>query len=204
MKNLMEKLYGNLDEAKAFVIDFEYMIFTNQAWDDLVEITCQKCGKYYQKCDYQSTKSECKKAFGKLDLEGFGICEDLKNELITNFDISEEDFRPIRNKIGTIIYYQITPTHTMLPNSKIMDWHYEPCLLCKSEKYWRKSKYNENKEEYYYISQEVLDDLHDINVSHEQFSMYAPIYVVSKRVYEYFAEHYPRAKFSPMFLKQDN
>lgn len=35
--------------------------------------------------------------------------------LIDNFNINDDDFRPIRNKTGDIVYYQISPIHTMLP-----------------------------------------------------------------------------------------
>ena len=204
MKNLMEKLYNNLDEAVAFAIDFKDMIYhcDDSNFYDYVNISCEKCENHTQIHDIISTKSYCKKEYGEL-LIGFGVSIEIKNDLIEKFDIREEDFRAVRNKVDNVIYYQITPTHTMLPNSKTMDWHYEPCSLCNSKKYWRKVKFNEKKEEFYYISQEVLEDLHDINVSYERFSGWLPIYVVSRRVYEYFAEYYPRAKFSPMFLKKD-
>ena len=35
--------------------------------------------------------------------------------LIDNFNITDDDFRPIRNKTGDVVYYQISPMHTMLP-----------------------------------------------------------------------------------------
>ena len=71
------------------------------------------------------------------------------------------------------------------------------CPKCGRERFnMRKSFYNENKEEFFYITKEALDDLHDINYSYEFGSI-----VVSRPVYEYLVAKYPRMQFVPYFLK---
>ena len=120
--------------------------------------------------------------------------------MINRFDITEADFRPIRNKKSEIVYYQITPQHVMKPIHKENDWHPYPCSRCGSIRYSHKEYENEKGEFYYYISKQALDDMHDLNVTYERFDCYNPAYVISKRVYEFLVERYPRAHYFPFFL----
>ena len=54
--------------------------------------------------------------------------------------------------------------------------------------------------EYYYISKEALEDMHDINETYERFNIFIPEFIVSRRVYDYLIEIYPRMRFIPLFL----
>ena len=91
----------------------------------------------------------------------------------------------------------------MLPISDVNDW--------KSLKHSRKcgrTQYRENDrkaalvgDDIVFISQKALDDLHDLNCTLEKFNMYMPYFIISKRVYEFFAKNYPRLLFDPVFLK---
>ena len=61
---------------------------------------------------------------------------------------------------------------------------------------------NEKRETYHYISKEALEDMHDLNVTHEHFNWGRPICVISRRVYDYLTEQYPRTHYFPFFLKE--
>lgn len=203
--NINEKNYGDLSQAVAFVIRFAFMIYS---YDDIAPYefytkTCSTCRRIIQSKNFMTTKSRCKKEFGVLDIMEFGVSEIIKEELILNFDITEEDFRPICNKKGEIVYSQITPQHIMLPISSVNRVkQLKPCRKCGFTQYRMKEYENSTGEAYYYITKEVLEDMHDINRTFETFDCFIPKYVVSRRVYDYLIERYPRMKFEPMYLKE--
>ena len=71
-----------------------------------------------------------------LDIYHYGVSITIRNLLIENFDITENDFRAIRNKKGEIVFYQITPQHTMQPligENSIKQL--KPCSKCGSIQY---------------------------------------------------------------------
>ena len=206
MKPLMERLYDNLDEAKAFAISFTTFIYDydDMLIDDYCSFPCECCGRMIQEKDYLAPKSNCKKPCGILTTFNFGVSSTLRDDLIANFDITEEDFRPIRSKKGEIVYYQITPQHTMLPLEHENKWRAnKPCPQCGSYFYKNHAQENNKGEDFYYISQRAIDDMHDINVTFEKFSkFYIPHFVISRRVYDYLVERYPKTHFFPFFLKK--
>ncbi len=199
-ENINEKLYGNLSEAVAFKFNFTFFIcgYGNIGWDSYEKEVCKKCGKTEQFADMIYPKVSCKNDFGIFDTLDFGVCEELKNDLISHFEISDRDFRPVRNKMGDIVFYQVNPEHIMLPIYQVNDMIKIPsCPKCGRERFnMRKGFYNENKEEYFFITKEALEDLHDINFSYEFKSV-----VVKRPVYEYLVSKYPRMQFVPYFLK---
>lgn len=68
---------------------------------------------------------------------------------------------------------------------------------------WDDKEYiNENGYPYSFITKEVLDDLHDLNVTYEKYEMYLPYWVVSRRVYDFLIKRYPRMNFEPIFLNE--
>jgi hypothetical protein len=204
MKNKTESLYGDVSEAVAFVINFEFMIYSYEdlAPMDIEKLVCFKCNKYEQFRDFYTPKRNCKKEFGRTDLLKPAVSKIIRNELIENFDITKKDFRPIRNKDEEIVFYQITPIHKMLPIESVNRIRkLKPCKKCGSIQYRIKEYENEQGEPYYYITKEVLEKLHDINITFEEFTCYAPLYVVSRRVYDFLIKKYPRMWFKPMFLK---
>jgi len=208
MKKLMDRLYSNIGEAKAFMLSFTNFVYS---YDDMIEtdyqtVLCERCGNAIQSRDYHFPKASCQKPTGILDTLEFGVSQELRDDLIERFDITEMDFRPIRTKRGNIVYYQITPQHVMLPIHKENGWTAkEPCPRCGSVQYTpldvKKQYRNEKGEDIYYISQTALDDMHDLNVTHERFRFFSPEYIISRRVYDYLTERYPRTHYFPMFLK---
>ena len=205
MKILMEKLYDNLSEAKAFQISFEYFA---HLYDDVIELDftdtpCELCDRTTQIKDYLVPRANCKKPCSILSTCEFGVSQEVRDELITRFDITEDDFRPIRNKTGDIVYYQITPQHTMLPIYKENGWMpYPPCPRCGSRCFSTHDYSNEKGEPYYLITQEALDEMHDLNVTYERFDCHLPLFVISRRVYDFLIERYPRTHYFPFFLKE--
>lgn len=202
----MEKLYDNLDEAKAFVLSFTNFVYT---YDDLsfhyfIEETCSECGNYIQVKDYRMPKAQFKKPYALLDTLEMGVSPELREELIASFDVTEEDFRPIINKRGDLVYYQITPRHVMLPLAKENGWSMlPPCRQCGSVVHEQPIDHENDKgEPFYYISREALNEMHDFNVTFEQFRFHMPKFVISRRVYDYLVERYPRTHYFPMFLKE--
>ena len=204
MKKYMDKLYDNLDETKAFAssfTNFAYFYDDMSSWDFHTEI-CNVCKKTYQSYDYLAPRASCKKPTSILHSLEFGVSEEVRNDLIEKFDITEEDFRPVRNKRGEIVYYQITPQHVMLPIHEENEWpQMDPCPCCGSIQYGFHDYRNEKNEFYYYISQAALDDMHDLNVSYEQFRFYMPMYIISRRLYDYLTELFPRTHYRPFYLK---
>ena len=201
---LMNRLYKNIDEAKAFALNFTNFvhIYDSVFWGDFIEEPCDACDYWFQSKDYLIPKSNCKKPYGILTTLQFGVSAELKDELIERFDVTEDDFRPIRNKTGEIVFYQITPQHTMLPIYKENGWIPKPpCPKCGRVQYTSVDHLNEKGEWYHYISQEALDDMHDFNITYERLERHYPIYVISRRVYEFLVERYPRTKYFPFFLK---
>lgn len=206
MRNINEKNYDNLSEAVAFVIAFVPMIYTYDSFAPTYyeKELCSRCHDYVQSTDFLVPRSNIKKDYGILDMLKYGVSISYRDELIKEFNISENDFRPIRNKVGEIVFYQITPQHTMLPISSVNRIKaLKPCRKCGSVQHRIKEYKNKNGQEYYYITKEVLEDLKDFNKTYERFDMFFPLYVVSRRVYEYLVAKEPRMRFFPMFLKEE-
>lgn len=206
MSNRNERRYDNLSEAVAFQVAFEFMIYTYDdiGWYDMFEETCSRCRVYRQYKDFITPKANCKKDYAILDTLDYGVSETIRNELIENFDITEEDFRPARNKKGDIVYYQITPQHKMLPIKSVNRIkELKPCRKCGSIQHRMKIYKNRKDAEYYYITKEALEDMHDINVTYEDFEMFIPEVIVSRRVYDFLIERYPRMRFFPLFLAEE-
>jgi len=202
----MDKLYGNLEDAKAFAISFTgFMYLYNDMTEfDFTSEPCPICDKTVQVRDYLIPKAECKKPYGILATCEFGVSRELRDDLIKNFDITEDDFRPIRSKRGQIVYYQITPQHVMLPVHKENGWlANRPCPKCGSVRYSHHDFENEKGEFFHYISEEALSEMHDFNVTYERFDFHMPLYVISRRVYDFLVERYPRTHYVPFFLKND-
>lgn len=203
-KILMEKLYNNLNEAQAFALNFTNFvdIYDDNCLADFEYKICTRCNKWIQDKDYLVPKANCKKPYGILSSLEFGVSEELRTELIARFEITEKDFRPIYNKKGEIVFYQITPQHVMLPLAEENGWvPQKVCEECSSQKYEDSEFENEKGEEYYYISQEALRQMSDLNITYEQFGCYMPHFVISRRVYEFLVEKYPRTQYIPFFLK---
>lgn len=204
MKGFMDKLYSNLDEAKAFSLSFtNFAYFYDDAYmPDFKTVICETCQKEVQTRDYLCPKASCKKPTSILHSLEFGVSPELRNDLIEQFDITEDDFRPMYTKRGELVYYQISPQHVMLPIHKENEWPIMAvCPQCNSVYYDRPKRKNANGEQFFLISQEALDEMHDLNITYEHFNRGFPLFVVSRRVYEYLTERYPRTHFFPFFLK---
>lgn len=117
MPKLMNNLYDNLDEAKAFVLHFTNFayFYSDIAFDEYYTTVCATCGREVQHRDYLMHRSSAKKDTHLLHSYEPGISPALRDELIGKFDVTEEDFRPVRTKRGEIVYYQVTPQHKLLP-----------------------------------------------------------------------------------------
>lgn len=205
MSNINENRYPNIAEAVAFRIAFAPVIcsYGNVGWDEIEEVACSRCGKMRQIGDFLAPKNACQKDFAILDTYHYGFSVEIHDLLIENFDITEEDFRPVRNKVGDIVFYQIAPRHILPPIESVNRYRkLKPCSKCGSVQY--RSKPYETKEgwQYHYITKEALDDMHDLNESFERFNMHLPYWIVSRHVYDFLIKRYPRMFFQPMFLKE--
>jgi hypothetical protein len=206
MKNINEKNYPNIKDAVAFDIAFDPWItgYPDRMGKSYYEILCDECEAYVQIKDYEAQNIGSKADYGLFDLTlEFAVKDNLRQLLIENFDITEDDFRPMYTRRGKLIYYQITPKHTMLPIGHVNGWTpQEPCPCCGRVQYNFNDFSNENDEDYHYITKEALEDMHDINVSFEKFRFYRPNFVVSRRVYDFLSVRYPRMRFEPYFLAE--
>lgn len=204
MAKLMERLFHNIDDAKAFSLSFTNFAYFYDDWEDTDthSLVCEACHKEEQFADYRMPKSSAKKDTSILHSLEFGVSQQLRDELIARFDVTQEDFRPIRSKRGEIVYYQITPQHVMLPIHEENGWMPKPpCPCCGSVQYEFHDFENEKGEYYQFISQAALDDLHDFNVTFEKFRWHRPYYVISRRVYDFLTDRYPGTHYEPFFLK---
>ena len=206
MLNMEGKDMFKPEDAVAYRIHFTAMICTygSVGWDEINPYDCTRCSHTIQINDFLAPRPSCIKKDGAiLDFYHYGVREEIRNELIEKFDISEKDFRPCRNKKGEIVYYQLVPQHTLRPIADINGWtSLKPCSSCGRQQYRNNNKNSLDNDDIVYISKEALDDLHDLNVTFEMFEMYFHDLIVSKRVYEFFAQHYPRLLFDPVFLKE--
>ena len=207
MKKLMDRLYDNIDEAKAFELSFTNFVYSYEDlyWGDFEATPCEHCGKRVQHRDYIYPKASCKKPTGILDTLQFGVSKDLRDDLIDRFDVTEKDFRPIYSKRGELVYYQIAPQHVMMPIHEENGWiPKDPCPDCGVVIYQHNDFKNEKGEFYHYISQSALDNMHDFNVTYERFRWHKPICVISRRVYDFLTERYPRTHYVPFFLREQD
>lgn len=203
-KRYLNRLYDNLDEAKAFALSFTNFVYFYDdvsTWDFHTEI-CEKCGKTYQSADYLAPKANCKKPTGILHSLEPGVSPEVRDELIALFDVTEDDFRPVRSKRGEIVYYQITPRHTMLPIRAENEWPVlAKCPSCGTVYYDQKNRCGDNGEPFFYISQAALDEMHDLNVTSERFMRNYPLFVISRRVFDYLTDRFPRTHYFPIYLR---
>lgn len=128
--NINEKRYPNISKAVAFRIAFTNVLcgYGNVGFDEIENEICSLCGYSEQIADFLVPKSAIKKEYSILATCHYGVSINLRDMLIDNFNINDDDFRPIRNKTGDIVYYQISPIHTMLPiisqkNTKIISMY---------------------------------------------------------------------------------
>ena len=206
MPKMMHKLYDNLEEAKAFAISFTNFAYFYDDWEktDTYKLVCEYCYKEVQYADYQMPRSSAKKDTSILLSLEPGVSPSLRDELIENFDVTEADFRPVRTKKGEIVYYQITPQHVMLPLHEVNEWPIlSRCDHCGNIRFNDISKRNNIGESYHYITTEVLGDMHDLNVTFEHFHRDYPLFVISRRLYDFLIERYPRTHYFPFFLKEE-
>lgn len=207
MPKLMRKLYDNLDEAKAFAISFTNFAYFYDDWEneDTYTVICEECYREIQHADYQMPRASAKKDTAILHSLEPGVSPALRDELIARFDITEEDFRPVRTKKGEIVYYQITPRHVMLPIHEVNNWVVEyVCPNCGNVRYHDPAReYNHNGEPFFRITQEILDDMHDLNITCEHRRRDSVLFVISRRVYDFLIERYPRTHYFPFFLPED-
>ena len=204
MKNVNEKRYPNIADAVAFRIAFAPMLYTygDTSWYDFNEVVCSRCGKSKQTGDFLAPKSACKKEFAILDTYLYGVSATIRDALIANFEVTEDDFRTIRNKLGDIVFYQIEPRHIMQPVKEVNRVRaLKPCRKCGSIQYRENEYKNKGGYPYAYITKDALKDLADLNISYEKYEMFTPWYVVSRRVYDFLSSQYPRMNFEPLFLK---
>lgn len=203
--NVNEKNYKNLSDAVAFVIRFAFMVYTYGDIDmeEFETKLCSKCGHTIRDKVFLAPKTSCKKECGILHNLEFGLSEQVRNELLSEFDINKEDFREICNKKGEVVYWQITPSHIMKPLSKMNRIKsLNACSKCGIIQYKMDEFENDKGEPYYYITKEALNDMHDINRTQETFELFIPKYVVSRRVYDYLSKKYPRMRFAPVYLEE--
>lgn len=206
MKNINERNYPNIDEAVAFMIDFVPMIYT---YDSIAPIEfyneiCEKCGLCEQNTEYLAPKSSMKKEYGQLCSIGeYAVSVRIKNELCERFDISNEDFIPVKTKRGEIFAYQIAPKKVMRPLSEANRVRtLLPCKHCGSFQHRIHEYKNAKGNHYFYITEEMLESVGDMARSVERFHMYLPEYIVSRRVYEYLISEDRSMRFRPLFLKR--
>ena len=208
MKNVNERRYPNIDKAVAFEIAFDPFVYfyDNVPFEKFIEEPCDKCLFPLQTGDYLSSRAYCKKDYGILATYEYGVGDKLFNELINNFDISEDDFRPIRTLKGEVVFHQIIGGHILPPIHEINGWIPITCEKC-GRTWWNDSGlelYNENDEEYHFITEEAYLDLHDLNRTSELMGkFYYPKRIVNRRVYDFLSERYPRMSFRPFFLSKN-
>ena len=91
MRKLMERLYDNIDEAKAFEISFANFAYFYDDWEDedTHVMICDVCYKEIQYADYRMPRASAKKPTAILHSLDFGVSPELRDELIARFDITE-------------------------------------------------------------------------------------------------------------------
>lgn len=216
MKTFVQKFWPDIaDKAVAYVPEFTYMVYTpgNETHEKYFKSCCDSTKSLsVHNADFVVSKSNIKKTCFQLDYFYCGISLDLK-EKIMNFGIDdkEEDvFRPIWSKEhNDPIAYSIEPCHSLKPIYKENDYNVETiCKKCDVVWAYKNNSYGHSKYVYgdpIYIPEDVLDDFHDFNVTHEYFGPGGYLLrkvIVSKRIHDFILCICPRAEFRPVLVKE--
>ncbi|MBR5460711.1 MAG: hypothetical protein IKV53_07545 [Clostridia bacterium] len=211
MKNINEKDYSDFDLSKAVAFALRFRVPMIYGYDDMAPckfetVLCEHCGHSVWDKEYLVPKASVRnRKFGYLDIWKYVVDEEIRGKLIENFDITEDDFRPVRTKSGEIVMWEIAPQHVMKPIGNVNGCKkINVCKKCGWTEYSPPKYEIDDCREYYYITKEALDDMHDINFMCEEAFGQPFATFVSRRVYDYLIERYPRMQFAPVFLKESN
>lgn len=168
---------------------------------------------HFKDFEYPKTVA-IQKPYFQLDWYFYAVSEELKNAILSfGIDDKEEDvFRPVwTRKHDKPICYSIEPRHILMPIAK--ENNYETEIICKDcDIVWAYVK-NEDLKKHslynglgppIYVSSNILEDLHDFNVTYEYFGPRGFLVrdvIVSKRICEFILSLYPRAEFRPVVIK---
>lgn len=161
--------------------------------------SCSSCHHIKQTVNLTIPKSSLKKEYGRLSFFGFCVSIECKESLVNTFDdISENDFRPVTAKNGDLLCYQLTPQHTMEPiypyNSEIKPYHCNSC----GTTFWIEPI----NETVLYITEQMLNKLSSLNLTFEHTPLSQGSIIVTKDVYNFLINKYPKMEFTPILLKQ--
>ena len=215
MKTFAQKNWPDEDKkAVAYQLNFVSMCYgyDSDLHKDYFKPCCEKIKSVFiHYKDFEFPKANIKKSYFQLDWYYFAVTEELKNAIIeSGIDDKEEDiFRPIwTRKHDVPIAYSIEPKHILKPIYKENDYNIKTiCSDC--DVVWATVKadyFDGTIGRPIYISEDVLNDLHDFNYTYEYFGPGGYLLrdvIVSKKVYEIILKLYPRAEFRPVLIKEE-
>lgn len=220
MKTFAQKNWPDIAEkAVAYQLNFVSMAY---GYNDDVS------GKFFKPCcennrnlsvhfmDFEYPKSKAtSRPYLQLGCFFYAVSEELKNAILEfGIDDKEEDvFRPVwTRKHNQPICYSIEPKHIIKPIAKENDLETE--IICSEcDVVWAHRRDDDYSFWEYngsgrpvYISKEVLDDFHDFNYTYEYHGPGGYLVrevIVSKRIYDFIINLYPRAEFRPVLIKEE-
>lgn len=219
MKTYEQKNWPNeVGKAVAYSLDFVSMAYGygNDIHEDYFKPCCEKTKSvsvHYKDFEFPKTKTILR-PYLQLKWLYYAISPELKDDIIAfGIDDYETDvFRPVwTRKHDKPICYSIEPKHILKPIAR--ENNYDTKVICENcDVVWTFPKQDDITvhTEYnglgrpWYIGQDVLDKMHDFNVTYEYFGPGGYLcreVIVSKRVHDFIIAKYPRAEFRPVVLK---
>lgn len=220
MKNSFECInWPNIiEKAVAYCPNFVSMAYgyDSDVHEDYFKPCCDK-GKgvsvHYKDFEFPKSKVILKPYF-QLDWYYYAVSPELKEQIIEyGIDDNTEDvFRPVwTRKHDKPICFSIEPKNTIEPIAQIN--HYKTKTICENcHITWatlNDSDYTVNNGigKPLYITKEILNGLHDFNVTSEYFGPGGYLLrqvIVSKRIHDFILNKYPRAEFRPVLLIEND
>lgn len=220
MKTFAQKNWPDEDkEAVAYQLNFVSMCYgySHDGHENYFKECCEMCktlSVHYK--DFEFPKANMKKPYMQLDSYFYAVSEELKNAIIEFGidDIEKDVFRPIwTREHDKPIGFSIEPKHILKPIFKENNYELETiCPNCNVIQAFIRDDDLTGRKDYngmgrpLYISKDVLEDFHDFNYTCEFFGPGGYLLrevIVSKRIYDFIINLYPRAEFRPVLIKKE-
>lgn len=219
MKNSFE--YANwqsdAEKAVAYCPAFVSMAYgyDSDMHEDYFMPCCDKTkavSVHYRDFEFPKSKTILK-PYLQLDWFFYAFSPELTGQIIEfGIDDKPEDvFRPVwTRKHDKPLCYSIEPQHIIEPIARINNYKTKLiCADCNTVHATVREKdlsANNGMDKPLYITEYILADLHDFNVTSEFFGPGGYLLrqvIISKRIHDFIIEKYPRAEFKPVLLADD-
>ena len=195
-------------DAPAYLVRFGGFVYgyDEEEWIEKYYTPCCEVSHWYdgggcgiQTGNYYVPKSQFRnKKYVITDMYDYAVNDDVK-QLMLEHGAQEEDFLPILTKAEEIVFWQLTPKHTIYGMGETNGWKkIKGCRGCGKETYLS------NDYDCTRITPEIVGQLKAINRTSETFGRsFQPEIIINKELYTALKKEYPRMHFEPILLKEE-